>query len=124
MVFLWVKFYPLRVLGKVPISLYLFIICVEALSSMLSYTNRQGTLRGVPTSKRGPRLNYLFFADDSLLFCRADLSQWNRLTDLLYIYERALGQKLNISKTAIYFSRNTLIGDKDSIIAQAAIPAS
>jgi hypothetical protein len=124
MVFLWVRFCPLGVLDKMPISHYLFIICAEALSSMLSYVDRQGTLRGVPTSKRGPRLNHLFFANDSLLFCRADLSHSNRLTSLLHIYERASGQKLNTSKTAIYFSHNTPIGDKDSIITQAVILAS
>ena len=124
MVFLWVKFCPLGVLDKALISPYLFIICTEALSSMLSYVDRQGTLRGVPISKRGPRLNHLFFADDSLLFCRMDLSHWNRLTDLLHIYERASRKKLNTSKTTIYFSCNTPTGDKDSIIAQAVIPTS
>ena len=57
-----------------PISPYLFIICVEALSSLLSRANRDGVLTGFPTSRMGPRLNHLFFANDSLLFYRVDLS--------------------------------------------------
>jgi hypothetical protein len=49
-----------------PISPYLFLICVEFLSSSLVKADREGVLEGVPTSKRGPRLNHLFFVDDSL----------------------------------------------------------
>jgi hypothetical protein len=72
-----------------PISPYLFLLCAEALSSMLSYADQRGTLRGVPTSKQGPRLNHLFFADDSLLFCRADIGHWNRLSLILKTYKKA-----------------------------------
>jgi hypothetical protein len=54
-----------------PLSPYLFIICAEVLSSLLSQAANSGWLTGVPSSPRGPRLNHLFFADDSLLFCRA-----------------------------------------------------
>jgi hypothetical protein len=55
-----------------PISPYLFLICKEVLSSLLSKVDREGELEGVPTSQRGPHLNHLFFANDSLLFCKAD----------------------------------------------------
>jgi hypothetical protein len=102
-----------------PILPYLFLLCAEALSSMLSHADRRGTLRGAPTSKKGPRLNH--FADNSLLFCRADLSHWNRLSSILKLYEKASGQKLNTSKTAIYFSRNTSMEDRDAILQAAAI---
>jgi hypothetical protein len=54
-----------------PISPYLFIICAEAMSSLLSQAASLGWLTGVPSSPRGTRLNHLFFVDDSLLFCRA-----------------------------------------------------
>jgi hypothetical protein len=107
-----------------PISPYLFILCAKALSFRLSHADQQGTLRGAPTSKKGLRLNHLFFADDSLLFCKADLSHWNRLSSILKIYERAWGQKLNTSKTAIYFSRNTSMEDQNAIFQATAIPES
>jgi hypothetical protein len=90
-----------------PISPYLFLLCAEALSSLLNRADRNGELIGVPTSKRGPRLNHLFFADDSLLFCRATPLHWRRMTHILKIYEMASGQRLNQDKTSIFFSRNT-----------------
>jgi hypothetical protein len=90
-----------------PISPYLFILCAEALSAMLNQAERMGVITGVPTSKRGPRLSHLFFADDSLLFCKANSVEWRRLTKILEKYEEASGQKLNRDKTSIFFSRNT-----------------
>jgi hypothetical protein len=44
-----------------PISPYLFLLCAEALSSMLNKAESMGVITGVPSSKRGPRLNHLFF---------------------------------------------------------------
>jgi hypothetical protein len=58
---------------------------------------------GVPTSPRGMKLNYLFFADDSLLFCKATAQDWSELSKLLDMYEKASGQRLNKDKTAVFF---------------------
>ncbi len=44
-----------------------------------------------------------FFADDSLLFCKANSVEWRRLMKILEKYEVASGQKLNPSKTSIFF---------------------
>jgi hypothetical protein len=105
-----------------PISPYLFLLCAEALSAMITRANGDGRLMGVPTSKRGPEISHLFFADDSLLFCRATLMQWNHLSFILQLYEEASGQKMNANKTAIFFSRNTTVTDKEQIQEVARIP--
>jgi hypothetical protein len=44
-----------------PISPCLFLLCANALSSLLARVERKGVLTGVPTSKKGPCLNYFFF---------------------------------------------------------------
>jgi hypothetical protein len=106
-----------------PISPYLFLICAEGLSALLSKATTDGILTGIPTSKRGPRISHLFFADDSLLFCRATLAQWESLTNILQLYEKASGQRLNNSKTSIFFSKNTPQGDRDALLERAGIPA-
>ena len=77
---------------------------------------------GAPTSRRGPTISHLFFIDDSLLFCKVHLSQWNQLTSILQTYEEALGQKMNTNKTVIFFSRNTSPNDKEHIQRVAGIP--
>ena len=107
-----------------PISPYLFLPCAEALSSMLYKAREDGVLTGVPTSKKGPELSHLFFADDNLLFCRASLSQWNQLYFILHQYEVASGQKMNTNKIGIFFSKNTLFVVKDLIQGVAGISSS
>jgi hypothetical protein len=67
---------------------------VEALSAMLTKAEKRGSLTGVPTSKKGPRLTHLFFADDSLLFCKASSHHWRKMSRVLQIYENASGQKI------------------------------
>jgi hypothetical protein len=52
---------------------------------------KNGVLIGVPTSKKGPTLSHLFFADDSLIFCKANSVEWRRLTKILEKYEAASG---------------------------------
>jgi hypothetical protein len=105
-----------------PISPYLFLLCAESLSAMFSQANRDGRLTGVPTSRGGPVISHLFFADDSLLFCRSNMTQWNHLTAILHLYEGASGQKMNSNKTGIFFSKNSAASDKIQIQGVAGIP--
>ena len=49
-----------------------------------------------------------FFADDSLIFCKAALKECDELQQLLVVYEKAFGQQLNRAKTSLFFSSNTL----------------
>ena len=46
------------------------------------------------------------FADDSLLFYRAMGDECRKIMEILETYEVALGQKVNKSKTAIFFSKS------------------
>jgi hypothetical protein len=85
-----------------PLSLYLFFLCAEGLSSLLMRVEQDERIIGVPIAAKGFKLSHLFFADDSLLFCRANFSEWGQVINLLHKYELASGQKMNNSKTAIF----------------------
>jgi hypothetical protein len=106
-----------------PLSPYLFIICAEALSSLINQAVRNGVITRVPTSKNGPRLSHLFFADDSLLFYKANSVEWRRLLRILDVYEVASGQKLNMEKTSIFFSRNTSVDKREEISRLSGLQA-
>jgi hypothetical protein len=90
---------------------------------MLSRAEINGVIIGVPTSKWGPRISHLFFADDSLLFCKANSVQWRRLTRILDKYEATSRQKLNQDKTSIFFSRNTSMEKREEIIRLSGLKA-
>jgi len=107
-----------------PLSPYLFLLCTEGLSSLLRTTEQEGKITGVPIAYRGFKLSHLFFADDSLLFCRADFVEWGNLLQLLRLYEQASGQKLNNNKTTIFYSRNTGKEFRELICSNIGITAS
>jgi len=99
-----------------PISPYLFIICAKAFSSLLSNAQAKGLISSVPTSKKGPSISHLFFADDSVVFCKANRVEWRRILNIIEIYEKGSGQRINVNKTAVFFSRNTKDNRRKEII--------
>jgi len=84
-----------------PLSPYLFLICSKGLHSLLQQAAEANQIRGVSICKKGP----LFFADDSVIFCRASLVECRRIQELLECYEKALRQQLNRSKTGLFFQQ-------------------
>jgi hypothetical protein len=68
---------------------------------------RNGGFTGLPITRGGTRLDHLFFADDSLLFCKAKEDELTCILETLDLYEKASSQKLNKEKISIFFSRNT-----------------
>jgi hypothetical protein len=74
-----------------PLSPYFFILCAEAMSSMMHQAAREGRITGIPITRGGTWINHLLFVDDSLLFCRANLQESGNIQALLAFYEAASG---------------------------------
>ena len=56
-----------------PLSPYFFIMCAERLSSLLQRAEANRWITGLPITRGGILINHLLFADDSLLFCKANM---------------------------------------------------
>ncbi|KAL0012182.1 hypothetical protein SO802_007290 [Lithocarpus litseifolius] len=76
-----------------PLSPYLFLLCAEGFSSMICQAVRRQLLSGVSICRGCPMVTHLFFADDSLLFCKASSQECQKLVEILKHYENASGQK-------------------------------
>ena len=53
-----------------PLSPYLFLLCAEGFTSLLSKTEYEARLHGVQICRKTPSISNLLFADDSLIFCQ------------------------------------------------------
>lgn len=83
----------------------------------------EGHIKGVAISRYSPRVSHLFFADDSVLFCRVVEAECQRVLDILAIYERGTSQKINKEKTNIFFSSNTIQQTQSRIQQLLGVPA-
>ena len=90
-----------------PLSPFLFLLCTEGLNGLIKQAELNGDIHGVSLCRKGLKLTHLLFADDSLLFCRLNLEECDKVLEILNIYEGALGQKVNRSKTVLFFSKST-----------------
>lgn len=85
-----------------PLSPYLFLLCTKGLHGLMKKVAAMGDLRGVSLCRNGPKLTHLLFADNSLIFCRADQHDCQTLLAILSTYERASSQQINRAKTSIF----------------------
>ena len=90
-----------------PLSPYLFLLCSEGLHRLIQKATERSDIHGVSICRNGPKLTHLFFADDSLLFCKATTRECEKVMEILLSYEKVLGQKLNRDKIALFFSKST-----------------
>jgi len=84
-----------------PLSPYLFILCAEGLSTLLQRAQMMGKI-----CQHAPSVNHLFFADDSQILMKAEVSGAQELLRILEVYQRASEQVINKDKSYIMFSPN------------------
>uniref|UniRef100_A0A803PR48 Reverse transcriptase n=1 Tax=Cannabis sativa TaxID=3483 RepID=A0A803PR48_CANSA len=94
-----------------PLSPYLFLLCSEGHSSLITQQVNQRLPRnqalGLKIARNAPIISHLFFADDSILFSAASPSAAVQIKDLLHADSLASGRLVNYDKSSLYFSPNT-----------------
>lgn len=92
-----------------PLSPYLFFLCAEGLVALLKKAYSEKTFTGISIARNSPILTHLFFADDSLIFARADARKAEVILNILKQYEALSGHVVNLDKCEVSFSKS--LGD-------------
>ncbi|XP_023916416.1 uncharacterized protein LOC112028013 [Quercus suber] len=87
-----------------PLSPLLFILVMEALGRMLDKAVHDGHMSGFCVGREegiSLAVSHLLFADDTLIFCSADLDQVLFLRIILIWFEAVSGLKINLGKSEL-----------------------
>ncbi|KAA3489552.1 reverse transcriptase [Gossypium australe] len=107
-----------------PLSSFLFLLCSEGLSALIRLAKEDGLIKGAKTSRRGPEISHLLFADDCILFGEATKEGAGQLKRILKEYEKCSGQCVNFNKSTIFYSSNTLEASKREILSILGVRSS
>jgi hypothetical protein len=103
-----------------PLSPYLFIICADVFSSLITNAQQNKLIHGVKIAPGAPEITHLFFADDSLIFCRANKEETNNLKNIINKYQQASGQLVNYNKSELIFSKK--VHQENKLAIQQILP--
>lgn len=81
-----------------PLSPFLFLFVVDALSALVHKSVEKEGFKGVAICRRAPTITHLLFADDSLLYFEASQHHAMLVKGLLNTYSSSTGQLINPSK--------------------------
>ena len=89
---------------------------MEAFSALTSDASNRNLLNGVSICRGCPRVTHLFFADDSLFFCKAESAEVSKFVEVLKLFEATSGQKINMDKSSVTFSQNTPVETRRKVL--------
>ena len=92
-----------------PLSPYLFILCMELLGFLIHEKCEANLWTPLKVARGGPAFSHLFFADDLVLFAKADRKNCCHIRDVLDTFCDLSGQKVNLMKSKVYFSPNVKV---------------
>ena len=98
-----------------PLSPYLFIICAEALSSLIKSREAAGHIHDCQIARGDLSISHLFFANNNFIFFRANEAKSYIIRHILLVYGEASEQRVNWNKSSISFSHNVNPMQQDTI---------
>ena len=98
-----------------PLLPYLFLFVADALSMALQSEIETGNLEELKVTRAAPGISHLLFADDALLFFKANSNQANRVREVIKSFEQGTGQLLSPTKCSILVREDLSSEDKQDI---------
>lgn len=89
-----------------PLSPALFTIYFDVLSRLLTQAEAEGRIHGIKVSRTSPPISHLMYADDLTIYCKATTEEAQEVINCLNKFCKWSGQTINLSKSAMHFSRN------------------
>jgi len=77
------------------------LFVADALSLLLQHEVTQGNVEVLRICRSAPGISHLLFADDALLFFKANAQQAERIMQVLQVFQSGTSQLLNPAKCSI-----------------------
>lgn len=83
---------------------------------MIKKEEDRGNLHGIRIARSAPPVTKMLFADDKMLFCRANSHEALHMQRCLTTFAAWSGQEINSAKSFVHFSSNLDASRKDSLV--------
>lgn len=97
------------------ISPYLFILCMEGFSTMISNAVNNKMIDAVIPARGGPAISHLLFADDCMLFTKSSGRSIENLLEIISKFTSSSGQLVKLEKSSVIFSHNLSVATREDI---------
>uniref|UniRef100_A0A803NG12 Uncharacterized protein n=1 Tax=Cannabis sativa TaxID=3483 RepID=A0A803NG12_CANSA len=91
-------------------------------SSLIRRYEADRIIQGCRVANGAPSVTHMFFVDGNYLFCQATQNVADSMNRLLHSFELASGQRVNATKSSIFFSPNTNGAVKYHICSTLGMP--
>lgn len=104
-----------------PLAPYLFLLCMEFLGRKIEQAVADRRWLPIPSSRSGPHISHLFFADDLLLFGSATNTQAAVIAEILHEFCLISGQTVSVKKSQVLVSKNVSLTFQPDVLVRMGI---
>ena len=97
------------------LSPYLFILCMEALGHLIEEKCEENFWTPIKSSISGVAFSHIFFANDLVLFAKADHVNCSTIRDVLDAFCAKSRQSISASKSRVFFSPDVDVDTRESL---------
>lgn len=84
-----------------PLSPLVFIVVAKGLDIIFENARAEGAISGISIGGNGPSISHLQFADDTIIFCKCEITEIITIKGLLGVFEQLFGLKISFTKSQL-----------------------